>query len=199
MQLPLAPLPMPKLGILISGRGSNMMALHRHIQQGVLNAEIAVVISNKPTAGGLEYAKENGINAQVFEPKAFASPTDYEAAIVAELQANNVDLVVLAGYMKLVGEPILTAYQSRMVNIHPSLLPSFKGLNAQKQALDYGVTVAGCTVHYVTKDMDAGPIIMQAAVPVLPDDTEASLSERILVKEHEIFALAIQDVLNKIS
>ena len=190
---------MPKLGILISGRGSNMMALHRHIQQGVLNAEIAVVISNKPTAGGLEYAKENGINAQVFEPKAFASPTDYEAAIVAELQSNHVDLVVLAGYMKLVGEPILTAYQSRMVNIHPSLLPSFKGLNAQKQALDYGVTVAGCTVHYVTKDMDAGPIIMQAAVPVLPDDTEASLSERILVKEHEIFALAIQDVLNEIS
>tara|TARA_B100001121_G_scaffold128102_1_gene112397 strand:- start:14028 stop:14600 length:573 start_codon:yes stop_codon:yes gene_type:complete len=190
---------MHNLGVLISGRGSNMMAVHDHIQSGALGAEISVVISNKPQAQGLTFAVENGISTAVFEPKDYASNNAYEQDIVTCLKSFKVDLVVLAGYMKLVGDPMLQAYEGRMVNIHPSLLPSFKGLNAQKQALDYGVKVAGCTAHYVIRDVDAGPIILQAAVPVLDDDTEASLSARILEKEHEIFSMAIQEALDQLN
>jgi phosphoribosylglycinamide formyltransferase-1 len=188
---------MPKLGILISGRGSNMSAIIKSIESGVLNAEISVVISNKPDAKGLDVASAHGIHTKSFKPVDYSSRDDYEHDVIACLESYNVDLVILAGYMKLVGDPLLTAYKGRMLNIHPSLLPSFKGLNAQEQALNYGVKIAGCTVHYVTKEMDAGPIIMQASVPVLSDDTVESLSERILVEEHKLFPKAIQSVLNQ--
>ena len=188
---------MPKLGILISGRGSNMSAIIKSIESRVLNAEISVVISNKPDAKGLDVANVHGIHTKSFNPVDYAHRDDYENDVVACLESYDVDLVILAGYMKLVGDPLLTAYKGQMLNIHPSLLPSFKGLNAQEQALNYGVKIAGCTVHYVTKDMDAGPIIMQASVPVLSDDTVESLSERILVEEHKLFPKAIQSVLNQ--
>jgi phosphoribosylglycinamide formyltransferase-1 len=183
------------LGVLISGRGSNMAAIIDQVKNGQLNANIAVVISNKPTAKGLLLAAEHGIKTHVFDPKSFDTQDAYEQAIVDCLQASGVELVVLAGYMKLVGDPLLTTYKDRMVNIHPSLLPSFKGLNAQQQALDYGVKITGCTVHYVTKEMDAGPIILQAAVPVFDDDDVDSLSQRILTEEHRIFSVGIQQVL----
>ena len=197
--IPLDESSMHNLGILISGRGSNMMAVYEHIKSGNLDAKISVVISNKPQAKGLAFAVENGISTAVFEPKDYISNDDYEQDIVTCLKSFNVDLVVLAGYMKLVGDPMLQAFEGRMVNIHPSLLPSFKGLNAQKQALDYGVKVSGCTAHYVIRDVDAGPIILQAAVPVLEDDTEASLSARILEKEHEIFSMAIKEALGQLN
>ena len=133
----------------------------------------------------------------MFEPGDYDNRDAYENDVVACLQSYDVDLVVLAGYMKLVGDPLLITYEGKMVNIHPSLLPSFKGLNAQKQALDYGVKITGCTVHYVTKEMDAGPIILQAAVPVMDDDTVESLSDRILAEEHRLFSEGISVVLNR--
>ena len=176
-----------------------MTAIHQRIQSNELNATITVVISNKASAPGLDYAREHGIPVQVFEPHSFETNDDYEAAIVACLVAHKVDLVVLAGYMKLVGDPMLTAFSGRMVNIHPSLLPSFKGLHAQQQALEYGVKVSGCTAHYVIKEMDAGPIIIQAAVPVHDDDTVESLSDRILLQEHHIYFLAIQVALKHLN
>ena len=188
---------MPKLGILISGRGSNMSAIIDHIKRGELSADIAVVISNKPDAPGLDIASNHGIKTMVYDPKVYPNRDAYENDIVLCLQSFGVDLVILAGYMKLVGDPLLTSYKGRMINIHPSLLPSFKGLNAQKQALDYGVKITGCTVHYVTKEMDAGPIIMQAAVPVLNDDTLDTLTQRILAEEHQLFSKAIQYVINQ--
>ena len=179
---------MPKLGILISGRGSNMAAILDRIADGRLAADAAIVISNKPDAKGLEIAVSHGVDTKVFEPSDYDNRDAYENDVVACLQLYDVDLVVLAGYMKLVGDPLLTAYEGKMVNIHPSLLPSFKGLNAQQQALDYGVKITGCTVHYVTKEMDAGPIILQAAVPVMDDDSVESLSDRILAEEHRLFS-----------
>ncbi|MEK9728140.1 MAG: phosphoribosylglycinamide formyltransferase [Candidatus Margulisiibacteriota bacterium] len=188
---------MPKLGILISGRGSNMSAIINNIHAGELNAEVAVVISHNPMANGLVVAASQGIPTEVFELSMFESRDAYEFEIIKCLNNYDVDLVVLAGYMKLVGDPLLNAYSERMINIHPSLLPSFKGLNAQKQALEYGVKIAGCSVHYVTKEMDAGPIIMQAAVPVFDDDTEESLTQRILVEEHKLYPKAIQAILNQ--
>ncbi len=187
---------MPKLGILISGRGSNMEAIIHNIKSKRLNAEVSIVISNKPNARGLQLAVLNDIDTRIFDPKQYADRDQYETDVVACLQSYGVDLVILAGYMKLVGDPMLTAFRNRMLNIHPSLLPSFKGLHAQQQALDYGVKITGCTVHYVTKDMDAGPIILQAAVPVFQDDTLSALTARILEKEHDIYSKAIQKVLD---
>ena len=173
-----------------------MAAILDRIADGRLAVDAAVVISNKPDAKGLEVAASHGVDTKVFEPGGYDNRDAYENDIVACLQSYDVDLVVLAGYMKLVGNPLLTAYEGKMVNIHPSLLPSFKGLNAQKQALDYGVKITGCSVHYVTKEMDAGPIILQAAVPVMDDDTVELLSDRILVEEHRLFSEGIATVLN---
>ena len=190
---------MPKLGVLISGRGSNLVAIHQHIMDGQLNAEIAVVIGHSHQAKGLEFSADSGIPTRVFEPKNYAARDDYDADIVKCLTSFSVDLVVLAGYMKLVGDPMLSAFKGRMVNIHPSLLPSFKGLNAQQQALDYGVKVSGCTAHYVVKEMDAGPIILQAAVPVHDDDTVDTLSQRILDQEHQLYYRAIDKALRQLS
>ncbi|MFC1617154.1 phosphoribosylglycinamide formyltransferase [Candidatus Margulisiibacteriota bacterium] len=174
---------MLKIGILISGRGSNMQAILQAIKAGFLDAECTIVISNKADAKGLEVAKSFGSQTAV--------STD-EKQILGILQGHKVDLIILAGYMRIVGKILLDAFPNKILNIHPSLLPSFKGLNAQRQALKAGVKISGCTVHYVNEKLDDGKIIFQEPVPVLDHDTEASLSKRILEKEHVIYPKAIQ-------
>lgn len=181
-----------RLGILISGRGSNMLAIANAIQSKKLDAKIAIVISNNKNALGLTIAKDLNIPTLAIDPKKFATHQDYESQILLSLLENNVDYVVLAGYMKILGKSLLTAYPYKIVNIHPSLLPSFKGLHPQRQALEYGVKFSGCSVHFVDESLDGGPIILQEVVPVLPDDTEAILSNRILEKEHRLYAKALQ-------
>jgi phosphoribosylglycinamide formyltransferase-1 len=181
-----------KLAVLASGRGSNFLALWEAIQKGELDAEICLLISDKEGAPALDKAADAGINALFIDPRRYHNREEYEAEIVTQLVARDIDIVVLAGYMRLIGRVMLDAYQMRIVNIHPALLPSFTGLNAQQQALDYGVKVSGCTVHFVDKGMDTGPIIMQAVVAVYPDDTEDSLSARILLEEHRSYGQALQ-------
>ncbi len=180
-----------RLGVLISGRGSNLQSLIDAIRRGDLGARIVVVISNRPEAAGLLRAREAGIETLCLRPRDFADRAAYDRALADALNAREVDLVCLAGFMRLIGTPMLEAFPNRILNIHPSLLPSFPGLDAQKQALDYGVKVAGATVHIVTAELDGGPIVVQASVPVQPDDTEASLSARILVEEHKIYPRAV--------
>lgn len=181
-----------KLAVLASGRGSNFLALWEAIQKGELDAEICLLISDKEGAPALDKAADAGINALFIDPRHYPNREEYEAEIVAQLVARDIDIVVLAGYMRLMGRVMLDAYNMRIVNIHPALLPSFTGLNAQQQALDYGVKVSGCTVHFVDEGMDTGPIIMQAVVAVYPDDTEDSLSARILLEEHRSYSQALQ-------
>lgn len=185
-----------RLGILISGRGSNLQSIIDAIRRGELEAEIAVVISNRLEAAGLLRASEAGLETVCLSQKNFDSRDAYDAAIARELQARSVDLVCLAGFMRLVGRPLLEAFPQRILNIHPSLLPAFPGLDAQRQALEYGVSVAGATVHVVTAELDGGPIVLQAAVPVLPDDTVESLSARILIEEHRLYPRAVGLVLD---
>lgn len=185
----------PKLGVLISGRGSNLQAIVDAVHAGRLHATIAVVASNRQAAAGLMRAREAGIDAVVIDPKSYPDRSEYDRALAALLQARQVDLVCLAGYMRLVGEPLLDAFPSRILNIHPSLLPSFPGLDAQRQALEHGVRVSGATVHFVNGELDGGPIVMQAAVPVGDDDTVETLSARILAEEHRIYPEAIGLVL----
>ncbi len=183
---------MLQLGVLISGRGSNLQAIIDACEGGKIPAKVAVVISNNPTAGGLEKAQKHNIPTVVFEPKNFQDKHTYELEIVKELKKHKVELVCLAGYMRIVGEVLLEHFPHQIINIHPSLLPSFPGLHAQQQALDHGVTVTGCTVHFVDAGCDTGPIIVQSAVPVKENDTEATLAERILQQEHHIYPLAIE-------
>ena len=174
-----------------------MEAILKSIKNGNLDAEVQVVISNNPNAKGLDIAKEYGITTFVLEISSFPNKSEYEKEIVQILKGQSVDWVVLAGYMRLLGQDLLSAYENKIVNIHPSLLPSFKGLNAQKQALDYGVKYSGCTVHFVDQFLDSGPIILQAVVPVQEDDTVESLSDRILVEEHKLYPKAIQLLIEK--
>ena len=181
-----------RLSVLASGRGSNFLALQEAIEEGRLDAVITQVISNKADAAALEKAKAKGIKAVHVDPKAYPNREEYEAKIVEYLREEKTELVVLAGYMRLVGETLLAAYPNQVVNIHPALLPSFPGLHGQKQAVDYGVKFSGCTVHFVDLGMDSGPVIGQTAVPVYGDDDEDSLSERILVEEHRLYARCIQ-------
>ena len=181
-----------RLGVLISGRGSNLQALIDAIAERRLDASIALVISNRADAAGLEKARAAGIEGICVPHRAFATRDDYDRALVKELRARDVGLVCLAGFMRLVGAPLIEAFPNRILNIHPSLLPAFPGLNAQKQALDHGVRLTGATVHLVTGELDGGPIVAQAAVPVLDDDTVESLSARILVEEHRIYPEAIR-------
>lgn len=188
---------MKRLGILISGRGSNFEAIARAVSERRIPAEIAVVISNRPEAQGLETARNLGLNA-VALPSAGMPRAEYDSRLVALLKENKVDLVCLAGFLRLLTPVMIQAFPARMINIHPSLLPAFPGLHAQKQALDYGVKITGCTVHYVIEEMDAGPILAQRAVPVMPDDTEETLSKRILDAEHQVYIEALDDVLTKI-
>jgi phosphoribosylglycinamide formyltransferase 1 len=185
-----------RLGVLISGRGSNLQSIIDAIGAGALDATIAVVISNRADAAGLRRANEAAIDAVVLDPRKFADRAAYDRAIVEEMRARSVDLVCLAGFMRLVGAPLLDAFPNRILNIHPSLLPAFPGLDAQRQALDHGVRISGATVHLVTAELDGGPIVLQAAVPVLHEDTVDSLSARILVEEHKIYAEAIRMVLD---
>ncbi|GAC1647834.1 MAG: phosphoribosylglycinamide formyltransferase [Acidobacteriaceae bacterium] len=180
-----------KLGVLLSGRGSNLLALADAIEAGKLDAEIAVVISNKAYAPGVEAAQQRGLHAHVIQAKGLARE-QHDAEIIRTLQQHGVELVVLAGYMRLLSAQFIHAYRDRIVNIHPSLLPAFPGLHAQQQALDYGVKVAGCTVHFVGEGLDDGPIILQKAVQVRDDDTEETLSARILEQEHVAYAEALQ-------
>lgn len=180
------------LGVLASGRGSNLQSIIDAGNRGAIPAEVKVVISDQENAYALERAKKHGIAAHFVNIKEYANKSAYEAVIVELLKQYGVELVCLAGYMRLVGTTMLKAYPQRIMNIHPSLLPSFPGLNAHSQALDYGVKVSGCTVHFVDNGMDTGPIILQASVPVLDSDDEDSLSQRILQQEHRIYPEAIK-------
>jgi phosphoribosylglycinamide formyltransferase-1 len=185
-----------RLGILLSGRGSNFEAIADNVAAGRLQAEIAAVISNREEARGLEIARQRGLPALCIPSKG-VSREEYDLRVVEELQARNVELVCLAGFMRLLSTEFCRAFPMRIVNIHPSLLPAFPGLDAQKQALEHGVKISGCTVHFVDEQLDAGPIILQAAVPVLDDDTEASLEARILKEEHRIYSEAIRIILSE--
>ena len=185
---------MKRLGILLSGRGSNFEAIADQVVAGRIPAEIAVVISNRPEARGLEVACRRGLKA-VCIPSKGSDREAYDRLLVRELEANHVDLVCLAGFMRLLSASFVRAFPERILNIHPSLLPSFSGLDAQKQALEHGVKITGCTVHLVDEFLDAGPIILQAAVPVLDEDTVESLSARILAQEHIIYSNAIRIML----
>ncbi|MDB4896692.1 MAG: phosphoribosylglycinamide formyltransferase [Firmicutes bacterium] len=183
---------MIRIGVLASGRGSNLQALLDACGEGRIDGEVAVVLSDKADAYALERARQAGVAAIFLDPATYGGRNAYNMALAETLKARAIDLVCLAGYMRIVRKPLLEAYPGRMLNIHPSLLPAFPGLDAQAQALAHGVKVAGCTVHFVTEGMDEGPIVMQAAVPVLEDDTVASLSERILVEEHRIYPEAVR-------
>jgi len=184
------------IGVLISGRGSNLQAIIDAIGDGRLDARLAVVISNRADAFGLERAKLAGIETIVRDHKAWPSRGAYEAVLVDDLRARNVQVVCLAGFMRLLGATFVNAFPNRILNIHPALLPSFPGLHAQRQALDHGVRFSGATVHLVDTNLDAGPIVMQAVVPVFDDDTEDTLSARILEEEHRIYPDAIQRILD---
>ena len=185
-----------RLGVLVSGRGSNLQAIIDEIEAGVLEAEIAVVISNKQGIPALERAERHKVPTVFLDPKSVKGRPDprqaYDRKLLETLQAHQVQLVVLAGYMKIVTPVLIDAYESRIMNIHPSLLPSFPGLHAQQQALEHGVKVAGCTVHFVTEGMDTGPIILQQAVSVKEGDIADILSERILKEEHRLLPRAIR-------
>jgi phosphoribosylglycinamide formyltransferase-1 len=183
------------LGVLISGRGSNLQALIAAIDESRLDARIAVVISNRPQARGLDHARAAGIETVVVDHRQFAARHEFDRAITAELVTRNVALVCLAGFMRLVGADLLEAFPHAVLNVHPSLLPAFPGVDAQRQALEHGVKISGATVHLVTPELDAGPIVVQAAVPVQADDTVDSLSARILIEEHRIYPEAVELVL----
>jgi phosphoribosylglycinamide formyltransferase-1 len=185
-----------RLAVLVSGRGSNLQSIIDAINQGELNATVAVVVSNRSDAAALDRARAAGIEAVVLNPRDYPNRDGYDSAIVELLRARNVELVCLAGFMRLVGPRVLEAFPNSVLNIHPSLLPSFPGLDAQRQALEHGVRVSGATVHLVTAELDSGPIIVQAVVPVLDDDTVDTLAARILVEEHRIYPAAIQIVLD---
>ena len=188
-----------RIAILISGRGSNMMALADAVRAGTIpNAEIAIVLSDQRDAAGIEQASQRGIETLVIERRE-RRRAEHDREIVSALQSRNIDLVCLAGYMRVLSREFLQAFPGRILNIHPSLLPSFPGLNAQTQALEYAVKFSGCTVHYVDETLDGGPIIAQRAVAVKDDDSVESLSARILVEEHKLYAEAVKTVLQELA
>jgi phosphoribosylglycinamide formyltransferase-1 len=182
-----------RIGVLVSGRGSNLQAIIDNIEKGSLSAELAVVISDQADAYALERAHKHHIPGVHVSAKGYKDRRDeYDALLVKELQKHNVELVALAGFMRIITPTLLTAFPHRVLNIHPALLPSFPGLHVQKAALEHGVKFSGCTVHFVDEGMDTGPIIIQAVVPILDNDTEDTLSARILKQEHNIYSRAIQ-------
>jgi phosphoribosylglycinamide formyltransferase-1 len=184
-----------RIGVLLSGRGSNFEALADSVAAGrIPNAEIAIVVSNREGAPGIDRAKERKIATRIIPSKGLEREV-YDRQVVAVLKEYKVDLVCLAGYMRLLSPYFVAAFPQRVLNIHPSLLPSFPGLESQRQALEYGVKLAGCTVHFVDENLDAGPIVLQAVVPVKDEDTEATLSDRILREEHRIYSEAVRIVL----
>ncbi len=180
------------IGVLISGGGTNLQSIIDAVEAKRLDAKIAVVLSNKADALGLERARKHGLASEFLDHKAYPSREAYDQAVVDLLRARGVELVVLAGFMRLLSPVFIKAYSNRIMNIHPALLPSFPGLHVQKKAVEYGVRFAGCTVHFVNEECDEGPIIMQAVVPVFADDSEQTLAARILKQEHRIYPRAIQ-------
>jgi phosphoribosylglycinamide formyltransferase 1 len=180
------------IGVLISGSGTNLQSIIDAIEAKKLDAKIAIVLSNKADAYGLVRAKNHGIPSEVLDHKSYSSREAYDQAVVDLLRQRGVELVVLAGFMRLLSPEFIKAYSNRIMNIHPALLPSFPGLHVQKKAVEHGVRFAGCTVHFVNEECDEGPIIIQAVVPVFPDDSEESLAARILKQEHRIYPRAIQ-------
>lgn len=192
---PLTARPVP-LGILISGRGSNMRAIVAAVQDGRIGARVALVISNRADAPGLEWAREAGLETLVLPHRDYATRDAYDEALVAALRARGVEFVCLAGFMRVLGPRFCASFPDAILNVHPSLLPAFPGVDAQAQALAYGVKVAGVTVHFVTPELDAGPIVLQIPVPVRDDDTVDSLRARILIEEHRAFPDAIAQLLN---
>jgi phosphoribosylglycinamide formyltransferase-1 len=185
-----------RVAVLASGRGSNLQAIIDGIEASQVQASIVAVISNKKDAAALERARKHGLKDLFVDPKPFAGQPDsreaYDRALLAILQQHDVELVLLAGYMKIVTAVLVNAYANRMMNIHPSLLPSFPGLDVQKKAIEWGCKLAGCTVHFVTEGVDEGPIILQAAVPILDSDSPETLAARILVQEHKLYPRAVQ-------
>lgn len=182
---------LPRIAVLVSGSGTNLQAIIDNIKSGVLKAEIVCVISNKADAYALTRARENGIPTVLHENSAYTDRRQYDRATVEILKSYKVDLIVLAGFMRILTDVMVNAFPNSIINIHPALLPSFQGLHAQQQALDYGVRYAGCTVHFVDNGTDTGPIIMQSVVPVEQDDTEETLSARIQKAEHKTYVAAI--------
>jgi phosphoribosylglycinamide formyltransferase 1 len=181
-----------RVAVFLSGRGSNFLAIREAVDRGTIDAEIALVLSNKADAPGLLKARETGLDAVFLDPKAFATREDYDRAVLAEVERRRIDLVCLAGYMKVLTPDLCEALKHRVINIHPALLPSFPGLHVQQKAIDWGVRFSGCTVHFVAAEVDMGPIILQAVVPVLQDDTEDTLAARILVEEHKVYPEAVR-------
>lgn len=185
-------MPKIRLGILASGSGSNLQAIIDSIESGYLPCEIAVVISDKPDAYALKRAGKNGIATHIVEPRKFRDREAFDAELVRVLKSHGVDLVILAGFMRVVTKVLINAFPMKVMNIHPALLPSFPGLHVQKKAIEYGAKFSGCTVHFVDEGVDTGPIIIQTVVPILDDDTKESLSARILKEEHRIYPYAIR-------
>lgn len=181
-----------KVGVLVSGRGSNLQVLINAYNEGKIKGEIALVISDNPQAYAIERCKRHGIKYAVVERREFKSKLEFESRMLELLKEKGVELVVLAGFMRVLSGEFLKAFTMRVINIHPSLIPAFQGLHAQRQALEYGVKLTGCTVHFVSEELDNGPVIIQACVPVLPQDTEESLSQRILEFEHKILPQAVK-------
>jgi phosphoribosylglycinamide formyltransferase-1 len=181
-----------RVAVFLSGRGSNFMAIREAVQRGDINADISLVFSNKEDAPGLLKAREWGLETLSLNPKLFASREEYDRTIIGQLDERQIDLVCLAGYMKVFTPELCDAFKYRLVNIHPALLPSFPGLHVQQKAIDWGVRFSGCTVHFVAAEVDMGPIILQAVVPVLQDDTEETLAARILIEEHQIYPEAVR-------
>ena len=180
------------ISFLVSGRGSNFKAIAEKIKDGTIDATIGIVISNKNNVGAFDIARNLSIDCVFIDPKSFLTKEAYEEEIEAVLKKYNTTLVCAAGYMKIIGSKLISAFKNKIMNIHPALLPSFAGMHAQRQALEYGVKFSGCTVHFVDEGMDTGPIIIQHVVPVLDDDTEESLSNRILAVEHETYVKAVK-------
>jgi phosphoribosylglycinamide formyltransferase 1 len=183
-----------RVGVLISGRGSNMQALVKAAEVQPYPAEIACVVSNRPDAAGLQFAEQNSIAAHVIDHREFGTREAFDAALNSYLQSQNLDIIACAGFMRIMTPVMIAPWEGRMINIHPSLLPLYKGLHTHERALADGQNEAGCTVHFVTSELDDGPIIMQARVPILPDDTAESLAARVLTEEHRIYPLALAQV-----
>lgn len=186
---------MKNIVVLASGRGSNLQAIINAIKEKKINAKISLVLSDKKEANALKIASENNIKSKFIDPSFFASREGYDIYIAEMIKKENPDLVVLAGYMRILTDKFIDSFEGKLINIHPSLIPAFQGLKAQKKAVEYGAKFSGCTVHFVTKELDNGPIIIQAVVPLLPEDTEKELSERILFYEHKIYPQAIKWIL----
>jgi phosphoribosylglycinamide formyltransferase-1 len=181
-----------RVAVLLSGRGSNFMAIREAVRRGDIDAEIGLVLSNKPDAPGLLRAREWGLETSYLDPKLFSSREEYDQAVIKEIEKRGIDLVCLAGYMRVLTPQFCEVFKHRIMNIHPALLPAFPGLHVQQKAIDWGVRFSGCTVHFVAVEVDMGPIILQAVVPVLQDDTEETQAARILVEEHKIYPESVR-------